>query len=397
MIILEFRLAGKPRQFDAIDEAIRTTQFIRNKCVRYWQDTWGVTSYDLNRYCTVLAQEYTFVRKLNSMARQAAAERAGAAITRFYKNCRAKKPGKKGYPRFQKDCRSVEYKASGWTLDALRRHLTLTDGLEAGTFTLRGTRDLLGYALGAIKRVRLLRRADGYYAQFVVDAERHVTVEPTDDAIGIDVGLTNFYTDSGGTEKENPRFLRRSEKALRRLGRRVSRKVKGSKNRGKARIRLARKHLQVQRQRRDFAAKTAKALVMSNDVIAVEDLRVANMVKNRHLSKSISDAGWRTFRTWLEYLARVYGKVVVAVPPQYTTQECSRCGTLVKKTLSQRTHVCPKCGLVLGRDYNAAVIILSKGLALLGDKLPQGIAESYAWGEMSRYAGRETTLRKASR
>jgi putative transposase len=305
------------------------------------------------------------VRKLNSMARQAAAERAWAAITRFYRQCKTKKPGKKGYPRFQRDCRSVEYKTSGWKLDELCRHLTLTDAMGLGTFTLRGTHDLVAYALGAIKRVRLLRRADGYYAQFAIDAERQVVVEPSGKAIGLDLGLTHFYTDSHGQEKENPRFLRRSEKALKRLGRCVARKVKGSKNRAKARIRLARKHLQVQRQRRDFAAKTARALVMSNDVIAYEDLRVAHMVKNRHLSKSISDAGWRTFRTWLEYLAWVYGKVVVAVPPEYTTQECSRCGTLVTKTLSERTHVCPKCGLVLGRDHNSAVIILRRGLALL--------------------------------
>jgi putative transposase len=365
MVILEFKLVGKPRQYAALDEAIRMTQFIRNKCVRYWQDTRDVTPYDLNKYCAILACEYAFVRKLNAMARQAAAARAGAAITRFYKNCREKKPGKKGYPRFQKDCRSVEYKTTGWKLDEVRRHLTLTDGLGLGTFKLKGTRDLLEYALGAIKRVRLLRRADGYYAQFALAVERHVVVEPTGKAIGLDLGLTHFYADSTGQEKENPRFLHRSEKALKRLGRCVSRKVKESKNRAKAHSRLARKHLQVQRQRRDFAAKTARALVMSNDVIAYEDLHVANMVKNRHLSKSISDAGWRAFRTWLEYLARVYSKVVVAVPPAYTTQECSRCGTLVTKTLSERTHVCPKCGLVLGRDHNSAVTILSRGLALL--------------------------------
>jgi putative transposase len=136
---------------------------------------------------------------------------------------------------------------------------------------------------------------------------------------------------------------------------------------------------------------------MSNDVIAIEDLHIANMVKNRHLSKSISDAGWHTFRMWLEHLARVYGKEVVAVPPLYTIQECSRCGTLVKNTLSERTHVCPKCGLVLGHDHTSGRVIVSRGLALLGDKLPQGIAESHAWGEMPRYAGRETALRKAAR
>jgi putative transposase len=117
MVALEFRLVGKRRQYAALDEGIRTTQFIRNKCVRYWQDTRDVTPYDLNKYCTVLACAYDFVRKLNAMARQAAAERAGAAITRFYKNCRQKKPGKKGYPRFQKNGRSVEYKTTGWKLN----------------------------------------------------------------------------------------------------------------------------------------------------------------------------------------------------------------------------------------------------------------------------------------
>jgi putative transposase len=172
VITLEFRLVGAQRQFTALDEAIRTTQFIRNKCVRRWQDTCGSTRADLSGYCRLLAQEYPFVRTLNSQARQAAAERAHVAIMRFYQNCKHKKPGKKGYPRFQKDCRSVEYKTTGWTLDALRHHLTLTDGMGMGTFTLRGTRDLVGYAREAIKRVRLVRRVDGYYAQFVVDADR---------------------------------------------------------------------------------------------------------------------------------------------------------------------------------------------------------------------------------
>ena len=282
-------------------------------------------------------------------------------------------------------------------LDGVRRHLTLTDGTGMGTFKLRGTCALVGYALGAIKRVRLLRRADGCYAQFCLEGERHIDVAQTGTAIGVDLGLTHFYTDSDGHDKENPRFLRRSERALKRLGRKVSRKVKGSHNRAEARNRLAMKHLQVQRQRRDFAAKTARALVMSNDVIAFEDLRIANMVKNRRLSKSISDAGWRVFIRWLEYLARVYGKLVIAVPPEYTTQECSRCGTLVKKTLSERTPICPKCGLVLGRDHNAALTVLGRGLALLGDKLPPGMAESHAWGEMARYAEQDAAERKASR
>jgi putative transposase len=159
MINLESKLKGKPSQFGALDEAIRTTQFIRNKCLRRWDDGWGITADDLNRYCRILAQEYVFVRKLNSMARQAAAERAAVAIRRFYDRCKQRRD-KNGFPLYQKNCRSVEYKTTGWKLDALRRHLTITDGMGLGTFGLRGTRDLLGYALERIKRVRLLCAAE---------------------------------------------------------------------------------------------------------------------------------------------------------------------------------------------------------------------------------------------
>ncbi len=395
MIVLEFKLAGDESQYAALDEAIRTTQFIRNKCVRKWMDERGVTPYDLNTYCAVLAKEFEFASKLNSQARQAAAERAGGAIRRFYQTCREKAPGKKGYPRFQKDCRSVEYKQTGWKLDEARTRLTLTDGFKAGTFKLRGTRDLLGYALDQIKRVRIVRKADGYYGQFGLDADRRAVVAASGKAVGIDLGLTHFYTDSEGATVENPRHLRRSEKALRRLQRRVSSKVKGSNNRAKARGTLARKHLKVGRQRRDFAVKTARALVMSNDVIAYEDLTVSHMVKNRRLSKSIADAGWRAFVTWLGYLAHVYGKVVVAVPARYTSQDCSGCGQRVAKALSERTHVCPRCRTVLDRDHNAARNILALGLRQV-EETTAGHAGSHAWGQSTLYLAGETPPGKAA-
>lgn len=395
MIVLEFKLVGAPAQYAAIDEAIRTTQFVRNKCVRYWMDHRGVKPYDLNKYCAVLAKEYDFAAKLNSMARQSAAERAAAAITQFVKKCRTKKAGKKGYPRFQRDCRSVEYKTTGWKLDQGRGRLTMIDGFKAGAFKLKGTRDLLGYALEAIKRVRVVKRADGYYAQFCVDAERCVKVEPAGQLVGIDLGLRHFYTDSSGGTVENPRHLRRSEQAIKRLQRCVSRKVKGSRNRAKARQRLACKHLKVTRQRRDFAVKAARALVMSNDVIAYEDLQVTNMLKNRRLSKSISDAGWRAFVTWLGYLAHVYGKVAVAVPPQYTSQQCSGCGERVTKTLSERTHACPRCKTVLGRDHNAARNILALGLRQL-EQTTVGHTGSHAWGQSALYRPGVTPADKAT-
>jgi len=218
MIVLEFKLVGAARQYAALAEAIRTTQFVRNKCVRKWMDERGVKPYDLNKYCAVLAQEYDFAGKLNSQARQVAAERAAAAIVRFYDKCRAKTPGPKGYPQFVRDGRSVEYKTTGWTLDAARRALTFTDGFKVGMFRLKGTRDLGDYAREQIKRVRVVKRADGYYSQFCIDATRCAAAAATGRAVGIDLGLTHFYTDSEGATVENPRHLRRSARNILALG-----------------------------------------------------------------------------------------------------------------------------------------------------------------------------------
>src|SRR5947209_13546819 len=131
---------------------------------------------DLQCYCAVLAKEYSFAACLNSQARQASADRAWAAISRFYVNCRNKKPGKKGYPKFQHDNRSVEYKQTGWKLESDGRHITFTDGCGIGCLRLVGNpkQQIAAFALKQIKRVRLVRRADGYYVQFAVQAERKV-------------------------------------------------------------------------------------------------------------------------------------------------------------------------------------------------------------------------------
>ena len=233
MITLEFKLKGKLAQYRIIDDMIRTAQFVRNKALRYWIDNEGVKLSDLYKQCAVMASEFEWAGKLNSMARQASAERAIFAIQRFFANCKAKKPGKKGYPQFKKHTRSVEYKTTGWKLSADKRSLTFIDGFEAGTFKLVGSRDLHFYAPTEIKRVRVVRRADGYYVQFCISVERTEEAVPTGKSIGIDVGLNHFYTDSNGNTAPNPRYLRKSEKALKRAQKRVSRKKKGSKNRKK--------------------------------------------------------------------------------------------------------------------------------------------------------------------
>ncbi|MDV3000522.1 MAG: IS200/IS605 family transposase ISAsp18 [Chroococcopsis gigantea SAG 12.99] len=365
MVVFEFKAYGKPNQFSAVDEAIKTVQFIRNKAIRLWMDGGAKSCYDLNKYCAVLAKKFPFANQLNSMARQAAAERAWASIQRFYDNCKSKISGKKGFPQFQKNNRSVEYKTSGWALSDDRKSITFTDKKGIGRLKLKGTRDLNFYGPDQIKRVRLVKRADGYYVQFCISVERTEILPATGNTIGLDVGLASFYTDSNGESVENPGFYRVGEVKMKRAQRLVSRKVKGSNNRLKSRRELGRIHLKISRQRKDHAVKLARCVIRSNDLVAYEDLRVRNMVKNHCLAKSISDAGWYQFRVWLETFGRIFGRVTVAVNPAYTSQECSSCGVIVKKSLSTRTHAC-QCGCVLDCDHNAALNILTKAIGTVG-------------------------------
>jgi len=187
----------------------------------------------------------------------------------------------------------------------------------------------------------------------------------TSRAIGLDVGLKEFCTDSNGDSIPNPRFLRKGEDQLKRSQRLVSRKVKGSLNRRKARVILGKQHLKVSRQRKDHAIKLARCVITSNDVVVYEDLRVSNMVKNHCLAKLISDASWCQFRVFLEYFGKVFGRITIAVNPAHTSQECSNCGEVVKKSLSTQTHTC-KCGCVMDRDHNAAINILNRRISTTG-------------------------------
>ena len=220
--------------------------------------------------------------------------------------------------------------------------------------------------------------------------------------LGIDVGITSLITTSNEEKVANPKQFNRLYKKLRRKQKALSRKTKGSNNRYKACLEVAQVYAQIKDARTDFLHKLTTKLVRENDLIAIEDLAIRNMVrnapplstadpagfeiqqergsafhalnsiqggsavKNRRLSKSISDAGWFLFRRWLEYFADKYGKIAMAVPPHGTSQICSNCGQKVEKTLSTRTHICPHCNYVEDRDINAGKNILQKGLSRLG-------------------------------
>ena len=365
MLVMEFKAVLKEHQKMSINEAIRTARFVRNKVLRYWMDNRGTGKKELYRYNTQLRDKFKFVKDLNSHACQASVENVERAIKRFYDNCKKNVPGKKGYPRFKKHSRTVEYKQSGWKLSPDKKSINFIDKKGIGKVRLKGTWDLWRFEQKLIKRVRIVQRADGYYVQFCVKADNSEQLEATGFNVGLDVGLKEFYTDSDGYAEPNPRFYRKGEKRLKFYQRRVSRKKKGSSNRRKAINRLGRHHLKISRQREEHAKRLARCVIRSNDLVAYEDLRVKNLVKNHCLAKSINDAGWYQFREWLEYFGQRFGRITVAVNPAYTSQNCSSCGEVVKKSLSTRTHVC-KCGCRLDRDHNAAKNILTRALSTVG-------------------------------
>jgi putative transposase len=273
-----------------------------------------------------------------------------------------------GYPRFQGQNRyhSFTYPqyGSGAVLDGGILRLA-----KIGRILVRLHRPLAGTP----KTVTISREADGWYVSFSC---ADVPAEPlplTGRETGIDMGLTVFLVTADGEQVANPRYYRKGEKQLKNAHKWVSRRKKGSTRWCKAVGHCAKQHQKVKRQRRDFHHKTALALLRKYDTIYLEDLQVRNMVRNHHLAKSISDAGWAAFRTILTSKAAYAGKWVVAVPPAFTSQDCSgvlpdgsRCTQRVAKSLSVRTHVCPSCGLVLDRDENAAKNIVGAGQARQG-------------------------------
>jgi putative transposase len=226
-----------------------------------------------------------------------------------------------GYPRFQGAHRyqSFTYKQFGKGASLDHGELVL---VKIGRIPLRWSRPLEGTP----KTVTIVHEADGWYCCFSCAEVPVHPLPPTGQATGIDVGLHVFLITAAGEPVENPRYYRKAERELKKAQRRVSRRKKGSKRRKKAVQLLAKKHQKVKRQRQDFHHKTALALLRAYDLIYLEDLQVANLVRTPHLSKSISDAGWAQFRSILEGKAAYAGRRVIAMPPAYTSQTVAAVG-----------------------------------------------------------------------
>lgn len=331
-----------------------------------WKHGVSIKYYDQSYQLKDIRQDNPWCTSLNYSATQDVLRRLDRTFKAFFRRCQTGE--RLGYPRFKGKDRfdSITFPAYG-------------NGVKlAGKLYIQNVGririNLHRSVEGEIKTVTIKRNCGNWYAVFSCELPGQVKPKPTrNNPVGIDVGLKSLAVLSDGSAIENPRYFRCGEELLAKRQRRLTGRVKGSHRRRKARLLVAKAHLKVYRQRLNFQHKVARQIAQKYDFIAYEDLNIRGMVRNHCLAKSISDASWGQFLRILCYKVEETGGTLVAVNPQGTSVRCSDCGFPVSKTLADRQHICPNCGLQISRDLNAARNILALGLSVQGidpEKLP---------------------------
>lgn len=353
-----YKLRPTPAQGVRLTETVETCRHLYNHALAERKTAWEERGESVgfarqSASLPILKRQSPHPPRVHSQVLQDVLHRVDRAFQAFFRRVKAGETP--GYPRFKGrgwyDSFTYPQWGNGVKLDNGRLILS-----KIGAIRLHKDRPLDGTP----KTCTIVRKADGWYAS-IACAVAPSPLPPTGKAVGVDVGLESFATLSNGVRIANPRYYRVAERKLKQAQRRLSRRVKGSNRRRKARELLAKAHLKVKRARQDFAHKTARALVNDYDHIAVEKLNIRGMVRNHPLAKSISDAGWGLFLRILIAKAASAGRIVVEVNPAGTSQTCAQCGESVPKRLAVRWHSCPYCGCELHRDHNAALNILKKG------------------------------------
>lgn len=268
---------------------------------------------------------------------------------------RVKAGEKPGYPRFKGEgwYKSFTYPQVGFKFDGSKLNLS-----KIGSIRIFKHREVEG----KIKTCTIKKDNLGHWYAILVSEVEDVSPTEPKTAIGVDVGLKSLVALSTGDTIEYPRYYIQAEERLAAAQRNLSRKKKGSANRRKAKARAAKLHQKIQNHRDEFLHQVSRMIVDSADLIVFENLNISGMLKNHHLAKHIQDHAWGKLIQFTQSKAAKAGKVVELVDARYTSQKCSQCGIMVPKTLADRTHFCPNCGLEMDRDINASVNIRTLGL-----------------------------------
>ncbi len=311
--------------------------------------------------------QFPWMYEVSKCAPQEALRDLDKAYQNFF---REKDKGKKaGFPKFKKKGVNDSFRLTG-SIDVFNKSVQLP---RIGVVRTKEKTDVKGRILS----VTVSRQADCWYVSLAVEREREMAQNTSDVSVGIDLGLESFVTLSSGRKVSNPQYLKHSLRLLERRSKQHSRKQKGSKNRRKSALKLARLHRRIKSQRRDFLHKLSSELAKTKSVIVMEDLSVKGMVRNKYLSKAISDVGWGKFKEMLEYKTLWYGSRLVTAGKFYPSSKlCSQCGCLnCDLKLSNRVFSCPECRLQIDRDLNSALNLLKLTTA--------SSAGNYACGDTS--------------
>jgi len=299
-----------------------------------------------------IRKENNFIASCNYDSLQQTLRRLDKSFKAFFR--RVKTEEKPGYPRFK-----AEHRFNTFTYGSFGDGCQIKDNRlylqNVGKVKVKWHRALEGIT----KTLSVTRRNNKWYVAFIVECEPAI-LPNVNKSVGIDIGLNYFITTNEGQQIDAPQYFRKSEKKLAKAQKKLSRRKKGSKRRNKARILLSNQYEKISNQRLDFCHKIAYSFVQEYDDIAVEKLNIKGMVQNKYLSKSIDDASWGIFLNILKAKAENAGRRFQEVSAKNTSQICSSCGVIVKKSLAVRKHVCPSCGLSLSRDQNAALNILKR-------------------------------------